>query len=282
MKQNKITYTTELITPQIAQEMLTYNTMNRKVSQHYINHYAAAMKRGEWKLNGEAILLAEDGTLIDGQHRLYAVIKAGIPVLFTVGRGVDKTAFCTINKGKTRSDGDVFSIDGIPNSTAVAALVRRAMALKCTNRTVFGTHTAGSVGNNFYITSSQLLAEYKANKEAYESSLSVGNTYYKKYKILAKSEICALYYHLAFIKGHSVEKVTAFLDAVYGYRADIPVASWLHEYLVKDMVNRARHLATTSPKCKMQYIVRSWNSYILGRNVKSVRWKDGDNIETFI
>ena len=51
-----ISYKTEEITPQIAMVMLEGNTHNRDLSQRQIEKWALAMKRGEWELNGEAIM----------------------------------------------------------------------------------------------------------------------------------------------------------------------------------------------------------------------------------
>ena len=84
-----ITMTVENITPEKAREYLKTNTDNyRKISRAKAAIYAREMKAGKWELNGEGIMFAEDGTLKNGQHRLAAILMAGIPVRMTVIRGI--------------------------------------------------------------------------------------------------------------------------------------------------------------------------------------------------
>ena len=60
------------ITPELAHEWLGFNTHNRNIRQRIVTAYAADMTGGDWQWNGESIKFAEDGTLLDGQHRLAA------------------------------------------------------------------------------------------------------------------------------------------------------------------------------------------------------------------
>ena len=91
-----ITMKVEKITPKIAEEYLTANKQNyRKMSRSQVKKYADDMRSGRWELNGETIVFDENGTLKDGQHRLAAVLMAGMPVEMIVIRGVkeDITAY---------------------------------------------------------------------------------------------------------------------------------------------------------------------------------------------
>ncbi len=79
----------EKITPAMAEEYLKHNTNNyRAISDRRIKTYAADMRNGCWQVNGEAIEFAEDGTLLNGQHRLKAIIESGATVPILVVRGV--------------------------------------------------------------------------------------------------------------------------------------------------------------------------------------------------
>jgi len=85
-----ITATMERITPEIAEEYLKHNTDNyRFLSRDKVNNYAEDMKHGLWKANGESIVFGADGILKDGQHRLNAIVKSGIPCEILVVRGVE-------------------------------------------------------------------------------------------------------------------------------------------------------------------------------------------------
>lgn len=111
------------ITPAVAQRWLEeMNPENRPVSWRHVNAYAEAMLRGEWHLNGEAIKMS-DSRLIDGQHRLAAIVKAGIPVEMLVVYGLDDSTFTTVDTGKRRSFSDLLAIRGYRDRHALAVLV---------------------------------------------------------------------------------------------------------------------------------------------------------------
>lgn len=85
-----ITAKMELVTPEIAAEMLTHNTNNyRSASEQTVARYALDMKSGRWKENGEPIQFSEDGTLLNGQHRLKAIVKSSATIPMLVVRGIE-------------------------------------------------------------------------------------------------------------------------------------------------------------------------------------------------
>lgn len=79
------------ITPEIAEKWLQKNTCNyRNLKPTKVALYAREMKDGRWEENGEAIKFYSDGTLFDGQHRLAAIVQAGVPVNMLVIWGIKK------------------------------------------------------------------------------------------------------------------------------------------------------------------------------------------------
>jgi hypothetical protein len=122
--QTHATYTEELIGPELARKYLATNAGNRPRSRGVVWDYVGAMISGEWLFNGEAIKFDRDGKLVDGQHRLDAVIKSGKEILFLVIRGLDPEVFKTIDTGKKRSAGDVLAIRGVKNPNSVGAAMR--------------------------------------------------------------------------------------------------------------------------------------------------------------
>ena len=82
---------TEIVTPEKAKEYLKRNTDNyRKISKAKAGIYAEEMKAGKWQLNGETIVFDESGKLKDGQHRLAAIVMAGVPVELTILEGISE------------------------------------------------------------------------------------------------------------------------------------------------------------------------------------------------
>jgi hypothetical protein len=69
------------------------------------------MTEGRWKVNGDTIRFSGK-RLLDGQHRLHAIIQAGVPIWALVVEEIDDTAFDTIDTGRTRGAGDILSVYG--------------------------------------------------------------------------------------------------------------------------------------------------------------------------
>ena len=77
-----------MINPETASKMLQHNTCNRPLSRSSVSKYANMMRLGEWHFSHQAIAFTEDSNgnliLVDGQHRLAAVIQSGVSVKFSV------------------------------------------------------------------------------------------------------------------------------------------------------------------------------------------------------
>lgn len=122
-----ITSKVETITPEIAKKMLEQNTGNfRTIDKSRVVSYANEIASGNWDVNGESIKFNGD-VLLDGQHRLYAIIKAGVAIQTVVTRGVQSSAV-HIDRGRPRSIGQWLRSKGIRSANNVAAIARMAVA----------------------------------------------------------------------------------------------------------------------------------------------------------
>lgn len=116
----------ENVTPEKATHYLKRNVDNyRKISRAKVALYAEEMKAGKWQLNGEAIMFDETGKLKNGQHRLAAVILAGIPVQMTIITGVadDVTIY---DNGQNRSTKQMAQASGYGDISGTEAAVATA------------------------------------------------------------------------------------------------------------------------------------------------------------
>lgn len=120
-----------LLTPEMATNLLEHNQHNRPVSDGHVQRIASQIVAGKWKFNGDTIKVAKTGDVLDGQHRLWAVIEAKIPVETILVHGIEKDAFATIDTlRKPRSGADILSLLGASHhrkslSMALTWLVRR-------------------------------------------------------------------------------------------------------------------------------------------------------------
>jgi len=98
------------ITPEESAILLEGNTGNRPVRATRVNMLAEAISRGEWMLTHQGIAISDNGRILDGQHRLLAIVKSGIPVRLAVTTGVDEAAFSAIDVHDKRTNADALQM----------------------------------------------------------------------------------------------------------------------------------------------------------------------------
>lgn len=102
----------ETVTPERAADILhNQNTKNRRLRPGVVTQYAQLMKDGDWKLSPEAIVISASGRLLNGQHRLHAVITAGLPQQFFMIYGPPDDVFSVLDRGAKRSTADAMGLD---------------------------------------------------------------------------------------------------------------------------------------------------------------------------
>lgn len=112
------------VSPDEARRLLKSNAGNRRLDPGIVDRYAGAMRRGEWKLSHQGIAVDRDGVLLDGQHRLAAVVKAGVSVRMAIARQVDRDAFSVLDTGKRRGAGDTLRLAGASDPLHLSAALR--------------------------------------------------------------------------------------------------------------------------------------------------------------
>jgi hypothetical protein len=115
---------TVLVTPELAQEWLAKNEGNRPLRQHVVQIYATDIAAGKWQMNGETIKLAASGRVLDGQHRLQAIVKTGASVEMLVVFGLPEDSFQTIDTGMRRTMAHILGFNGAQNCGVLASIGR--------------------------------------------------------------------------------------------------------------------------------------------------------------
>jgi hypothetical protein len=72
----------------------------------------------------QGIAFDTNQALVDGQHRLAAIIEADLPVQMTVFSDVEPDTFDVLDTGKRRNVADVLAIEGERSTTMPAAMMR--------------------------------------------------------------------------------------------------------------------------------------------------------------
>jgi hypothetical protein len=117
-----------LITPEWAQHVVTHGKYNRRESVATWRRYARDMANGKWVFNGAPIILNgsvdDPGILLDGYHRLMAIIYAKVSIWMLVASGVEDLALHTLDAGRIRSLGQRLEIDGEHAPKVLAELIK--------------------------------------------------------------------------------------------------------------------------------------------------------------
>lgn len=119
----EITTVQETITPDLAQEYLKRNQNgNRTINMSNVRKYVRDMKNGRFKTTHQGIAFDEAGNLIDGQHRLTAIVQAGVPVNMMVTRNLPADTFSCIDRGYNRTFANCASISNPGDDTMSRAM----------------------------------------------------------------------------------------------------------------------------------------------------------------
>jgi hypothetical protein len=98
------------VTPAMAAQWLEGNVDNRRIRQHKVRQWSIVIRQGRWKLTHQGIALDENGHLLDGQHRLTAIVETGIAVPMMVAFNAPRETFADIDIQEPRSVGDVSGV----------------------------------------------------------------------------------------------------------------------------------------------------------------------------
>lgn len=105
---SKIQFTEMKIGPRLASKFLRSNSDdNRKLSNPTVKKYARDMTMNRWDLTAEPIMVTQCGELINGQHRLQAVVLSGKTIKFTLATVPDSSTFRVLDQGRARKNSDI-------------------------------------------------------------------------------------------------------------------------------------------------------------------------------
>ncbi len=119
------------VTPKMAKQWLETMGDNRTIKRHAVDCFARDMRRGKWKVTGDAIKFNPRRQLRDGQNRLHACIKADLPFSTFVAYNVQDEAILVIDTGSKRSPADQIRMAGTKTyATQVASMAKYLFVLK--------------------------------------------------------------------------------------------------------------------------------------------------------
>lgn len=111
----------ETITPVKAVQIMKKNSLNRNINEKRVNRLVKSIKSGQWKLNYQPIIISKDGNLINGQHRVQAVIVSKMPIEALVIHNAPDDIKPTLDIGAARNLGNHLQMAGYKGSVFAMA-----------------------------------------------------------------------------------------------------------------------------------------------------------------
>jgi len=257
------------ITPELAEQYLAKNTKNRNYSKARAMAYASDITSGRWLFNPQPIVFDTLGDLIDGQHRLHAVILANKGVDMVIMTGVPENSIGIIDFGKPRSASDILSIGGYESTTNVASLAKKIIMyeaglsnlIKGQVRSMAVAYEAG--------TKPQVVEFARKNFDMLHELVTEGSSIYKKsnIKLMSPAEIGLMLYIL---KPH--EMALTFMNGII---SGVGLNDGTPELAMRRILEQVKHTRELplSPSDLMRYFVLAFDKYKKKEPCKILRLK---------
>lgn len=244
------------VTPALAQEWLDRNLHNRPIRKNKVDSYARDMKSGNWALNGEAVKFAVDGILLDGQHRLHAIVAAGVPVQILVVSGLANDTQTTMDSGVKRTTGDAFGLEGMKNAQILAATLKKIWMWQQ------GDHRFAA--NNYPTTAecAELLARHPEIHHSVHVATHIRNTF----RPLPPSIVGTAHFVLSQIDAEEAGHFFSRVSDGAGLEPGHPILT-----LRSRVTNETLAGTTVQAHQRMAYLIRTWNAVRDGRGLTRIQ-----------
>lgn len=258
-----------LVTPELARKYLETNIgHNRRLREKKVLQYARDMKEKRWKSDtAEYVKIGKSGNLVDGQHRMAAVIKSGTPTILSFAFNVPDEVFDVLDTGLQKSAQDIFRISEIKNANILPGIIQQYSAL------LLGVGDPRGLGSK-KLTNAQILNLYELNENYWQEISKKSLSWYNSFaRIITPSVLGGLY---AFLETKDEEKAFIFMEQLCcPINTDHEAITLLKNSLMKDKMS-IRKMTTTN---RMGIIIKAWNFYRMNKPCKQLKYNP--EIENF-
>lgn len=249
-------YDVEIIAPERAEEYLASRSTQRPLSEQHARTIATAMSGGRFVQTGEAIHFNIEGHLINGQHRMRAIVISGISAEFLVVRDLPVESFAHMDQGKRRSSGDTLASMGFSRYNEAGQLVRIILGLR-----------EGSLHGRQAVDNSQVRAFAERNREHLQWTTDIC---YGLRHVASPGMVGAVLFLAGLGEREKVEEFVKRLDSGVGLNSNDPELI-LRNRLIKMRTTTRRGLRTE----EVIPLVRcAWNAAAEGRKITALRHSD--------
>jgi hypothetical protein len=241
------------ITPEVAAMLLLRNNArksNRPIDQGNLCKLLTDVQNDDFTYNGASFVLSTDGDILDGQHRLTAIVQTGVTLVAVIATGVQVKAQRDMDSGKARTLADNLTMDSELYPSTLAAVL---IGLQAWERGERSTHQSsrGTTINTSY----HFLEKHPETRQIAKEAFTLAT------KIPGFGPKPLAQFMWAFDK-LSVRDRKDFFDKLAsgaGLPEGDPILQ-LRNFLQKD----AQSAATVTPHHRAAMLCRAWNMYRAG------------------
>lgn len=256
-----IIFRREYVSPAMAAEWLTKNESNRSQRSRGRMAYGRDMDANGWKLTGDTIKFDWYDRLIDGQHRLEACVRTGMPFETFVVWGVDPEAQNYVDTGMGRSFRDQLQMRGIKDPGTISALTRRVFLWEppFNERLDFSRER---------VTERELGETLDQHPELFDCASFVES--FRKKSDVSRSLLAFIYWILSQANGEAAAEFMSKLITGAGLEEDDPILL-LRERIASEKGNDNRKYQTRV----MWLAVCAWNRWMEGKRISKIQLPKG-------
>lgn len=266
-------------TPELAAEFLMLNEINRPLRSQTVGVYAEQMKAGKWQFAGDSVRISKTAKLIDGQHRLQAIVKSNTTQTFNVQTGLEDESFQVMDIGRLRTGGDTVAMHGLKNYQHIASLIRALIQYDEGKLSEF-LHGHVKAASNTDI--DKYLTLPATNLNLMQEAISYGTKFYSRFKALSPSWYAFFIYALS---PKHYEKIVEFFDLVTsGENIGLdrhPAAFVLRTNFIK-MMSTTSKKSSINAIYKIAITIKAWNFFLKSRTVKVISWNESEDFPTLL
>lgn len=161
-----------------ARKLLDTYAKNRKIRKRQVKQLAEIMKKGEWfPKTGETLKITDTRKMIDGQHRMEAIILSDTQFPFLIAWDLPEVAIKYIDQGIKRTGGDILHMEGVRNSYNLSGIIRTYLLMK-TGRP-YATRGSGWTSG---VQNADILDEYQRRPDWWQGAFKNVNYWYRTFE----------------------------------------------------------------------------------------------------
>jgi hypothetical protein len=261
---NPTTVDVVTVTPKLARELLALNTHNRRIRARHVAYLAAEILGDRWCLTNDAVTISKSGILLNGQHRLMAIVEARRPAKLLILRGAEDASQVVTDIGNRRNLQDALAVAGFENLAGLASIVTFIFRMTDSELTFPATRAKK------YPYQPQI--DFAVKQEEQLTRALRLSVHVRQYLRFPGSIIGGLWYLQAELDQDDADAFWETIAAGVGLEEADPRLTWRRWVERQQAQSRA---VTTTTDAKVALTIKAWNAWRAGANIQLLSWRPG-------